>query len=262
MAIFFEELKQSLKPFVFWMIGLAFLMLAGMGKFSAMATSPDAINALFDSWPKVVLATFGAVGLEVTTLSGYFGMMWMYAALTVAVYAIGLGMRLTTLEVSDKNTDFVYAKPKSRAAILTYKLAAHVLYMLVFVAASYAFTVLGLVIDKTKNTISTEINLLSIALVFIAFIYYAIAALAGAITAKYGGLIAYIVLLSTYMGAVFYDIATKGENIIRVLTPLKYFNPVDVISAQALNTGYIALSVGVISATLLGAYVVMSRKDF
>ncbi|MCL2024583.1 MAG: ABC transporter permease [Coriobacteriia bacterium] len=262
MAIFFEELKQGLKAFIFWMIGLGFLMFAGMEKFSAMAADPQAINALFASWPKAVMAMFGGVGLDITTLSGYFGMMWMYAALVIAVYAIGLGVRLTTLEVSEKNTDFVYAKPKSRTSILLYKTAAHLVYIVAFAAASYGFTIGGIALSNAHNDVQTEVLLLSIALIPVALIYYAIAAWTGAVTAKHGGLIAYIMLLATYLAGIFYDIATKGTDIIRIFAPFKYFNPAEVIANGSLNVGYTAFGCGIALITLVCAYALMARKDF
>jgi len=261
MNVFLLELKQNLRSFVFWMIGMGFLMYAGIAKATALNAEASAVNQLFMNWPKAVLATFGFAGLDITTLAGYFGCMWFYAALCMALFAIGLGVRLTTLEINDKNADFIYAKPLRRSSVLTAKTVAHIIYIILFAAFTYAFSLLGIISLGEKNTINTEMILLCIALVFIGLIYYGIGALAGAISPRKGGLASYLVFMATYVIGIFYDIADKGQPLIQVFAPMKYFDPVKLLDTMKLPVGYIIWSIVLFAGLLIAANIIMSRKD-
>jgi ABC-2 type transport system permease protein len=261
MNIFFLEFKQNLRSFIFWMIGMGFLMYAGIAKATALSSQPDAINAMFVSWPKVVLATFGFAGLDITTLGGYFGCMWFYAALCAALYGIGLGVKLTTLEINDKNADFVFSKPVERSRVMTSKTLAHLVYIILFALLTYLFSLAGVVSLGIENDINSEMILLCGALVFIGLIYYGIGAIAGALSAKKGGLVAYLVFLCTYVLGILYDIAEKGTDLIRVLAPMKYFDPVKVLKSVSLPTPFVILSALLCAVMIASAYSVMSRKD-
>lgn len=261
MNIFLLELKQNAKSFLFWLIGLGFLMYAGMVKFSGLEAAPGAINELFASWPKAVLATFGMAGLDVTSLAGYFAILWVYAAICGAIYGLGLGIRLTTLEINDRNSDFVYSKPLPRVAVLGWKALAHVVYLVGFMVAVYLFSLMGIASIGASNSIHTEILLLCGALKAIEVLFYGIGALCGAIDPKRGSLFAYLILLGTYVAGILYDVVESGQTIVRIFSPFKYFDPALILVDNAYSIPFLMLSAVLFISMMAGTAVIMSGKD-
>jgi len=261
MSVFAQEIKQNVRAFFFWMIGVGFLMYVGIAESTALFSEPDAITQMFAGWPKIVLATFGFAGLDITSLAGYFGTMWFYAALCIALYALGLGVKLTTREISDKNADFIYSKPLPRTAILLQKTGSHFVCLILFAALTYLFSAWAIGVLGIENTIVAEMILLCGGLLIIALVYYGVGAVVGALHAQKGGLASYMVFLVTYVVGIFYDISESGRTVLRLLAPIKYFDPVEIVDTVAYSNGYIVFSAILCATLLCCAYLIMSRKD-
>ena len=72
MNIIKKEFRFGLKPFLFWLLGMSFLLVAGMTKYTAIEGGAD-ITAIFEQFPKIILAVLGmSGGVDITTLWRYY----------------------------------------------------------------------------------------------------------------------------------------------------------------------------------------------
>ncbi len=70
MNIIKKEFRFGLKPFLFWLLGMSFLLVAGMTKYTAIEGGAD-ITAIFEQFPKIILAVLGmSGGVDITSLGG------------------------------------------------------------------------------------------------------------------------------------------------------------------------------------------------
>ncbi|MGL5540168.1 MAG: ABC transporter permease subunit [Erysipelotrichaceae bacterium] len=123
MSILRYELKHSLKPLLFWSIGIGLMIVAGMTKYEGFAQSPQAMQALLDSIPKALFAVLGMGQVDLTTLAGFYSAIASYLSVMIAIFALSKGVTIVAKEESEKTADFLYVKPKPRWYILTMKLA-------------------------------------------------------------------------------------------------------------------------------------------
>lgn len=260
MNIFLLELKRNIKSFVFWSLGLFFLLYAGMVKFTGISTDSAAMQKLFASWPRVILATFGMSNIDIGTLSGYYGVLFFYALIVMALYAIQLGVRCVGEEINDRNVDFIYSKPVSRTYIIAMKQLACVTLMGVFSVLSWIFSIGGIASIKIPNTIGRELLLLNVSLFVVGLIYFSIATCFAALSAKKGGLAANLLFLATYVFAILFDIMSNG-GWIRPLSPIKYFDIAEVVNKGMLNSAYLVVSFALIVVLQVATYRRMNSKD-
>ncbi|NTU90079.1 MAG: ABC transporter permease subunit, partial [Actinobacteria bacterium] len=124
MNIFIRELKAHSRSLLIWSLSMVALVAAGMMKFSALSTDTQALEALMKQFPASIQAVFGMTGLDLATVSGYYGILYLYLALLLAIHAGLLGEELFTKEEREKTTEFLYVRPVSRAGAITAKLCA------------------------------------------------------------------------------------------------------------------------------------------
>lgn len=99
-------------------------MVLSVVKFDTLAQDASMSEALLKQFPATVQAIFGMTGLSLTTLSGYYGVLFIYVLVILSIHAGMLGASLLADEERDRTTEFLLVKPRSRSMIVTQKLLA------------------------------------------------------------------------------------------------------------------------------------------
>ena len=86
MNIFLHELRANRKSLLIWSVIATLLVLMAMSKFSAFAGDPQML-AIMDSMPPAMLDALNMRAFNLTTLSGFFGVMFIYFGLIGAIAA-------------------------------------------------------------------------------------------------------------------------------------------------------------------------------
>ncbi len=131
MNIIKRELKTSLISILVWSLAFLFLSFAAIMKYDSIMTTGEEILALLDRFPRIVLALFNMVDVDLATLPGYFTVIANYFLLMSASHGLFLGIRLFAKEEQDKTADFLLTKPRSRREIFADKLIAGTLIVLI-----------------------------------------------------------------------------------------------------------------------------------
>lgn len=234
MNIIKKELKTGLKPFIFWAIGLFFLVFAGIIKFTGISGAEgDSVKALFDKFPKIILALFGMTGLDATAIDGYYGILVFYALICGMIYGISLGSNIINREVIDKTFEFIFTKPRNRSYIVNMKLASAIIYLLAFSFLNYIFSILAIRTLNLEKNIDNEILLFSIVIFLISILYCFIGMFISTIIKNYekSNLYGNLFFFGTFILSIIYDLLENGS-IIRIFTPFKYFLPVDIVAGK------------------------------
>ncbi|MEG0376208.1 MAG: ABC transporter permease subunit, partial [Raoultibacter sp.] len=226
MNVFVKELKFGVKVFLLWAMVLAVFIVAGTVKYSGVESGGAAMTELIGSFPRIVLAVMGFAHVDLTSFGGFYGALQIYAMVVVAVYAIHLGRNAVSREQIDKTYEFLFVKPRSRAAILGQKLAACIVFLvgisaLNFVFSAAAYPTLGLSEDMTVSFVFFSGALLVIGLVFLS-----LSMLFAALTKhpETGAFIGNLSIVVCYLIGVAYDMVANGM-VLRVFTPFRYFDP-------------------------------------
>ena len=86
MNIILREIKAHYKGLIGWIIGMLFMVIAGMAKYGAIAGGGKQAINLFKTFPKPVLVIAGINGLDVSTVIGYFGVLFLYILFLYYIY--------------------------------------------------------------------------------------------------------------------------------------------------------------------------------
>ena len=82
-------------------------------------------------FPPELRAAFGLDALDMATVLGFYGFVFLFVQLCLAIQAGNYGFGLVSIEESELTADFLLSKPVSRAQILTSKLLAALTSLLV-----------------------------------------------------------------------------------------------------------------------------------
>lgn len=266
--MYLRELRSSYKGLFGWIAGVLVLQLSGYSKFEGFqaASSSDvsgSINSISASFPKPLLALFGMYDLNISTLIGYFGILYLYFALIGAIHAALTGAGIISKEERDKTSEFLLTKPISRSKVMTTKLLAGLTNVLILFLVIAISSVIGVAIvnngdySLTPQVINMMWGILLMQLVF----FSAGLMFAGLFkNPKLPGLAATTVAVGCYIVYALSLITDKLEWL-RFMTPFRWFAAPSIIYAESIGYGYAGLAI-LISVTFVAlAYICYNRRD-
>lgn len=262
MNIFIREMRAHRKSLIFWSLGIFLTIVSGMGKFSYYVESGQSITELISTIPKTLRAMMGFGDFDVTKASGFYGMLFLYLMMIVTIHASMLGANIIAKEERDKTTEFLMTKPVSRVRIVTEKLLAALVNVIVLnlVTLIFSITIVG---NYSRGEDITHDILVLMAGMFIAqlmflFIGTGIASISK--NPKSSASVATTVLLVTFILSVTVDMNSSLEGL-KYLTPFKYFDAADLMYGGGLKPVFVALSVVIIAVMASITYVFYKKRD-
>ena len=113
MNIFVRELKANLKSLLIWG-GIVILFVSiGIAKFSAYEGNPEML-AILDQMPPALLEAFNFDAFNLTTITGFLGVMFIYFALLLSISAAMWGSDIISKEERDRTVEFSLTLPIPR----------------------------------------------------------------------------------------------------------------------------------------------------
>jgi len=261
MNIYLRELKARRKSIIFWSIGMFFMIAAGMNKFAGFEKSGQAAE-VFKAFPKGVAAAFGLSNVDINTALGWFAMSFMYTVVLVAIHASLLGAGILAEEEQDKTAEFLYAKPISRAKVVTEKLlAALTLIFLLNIVTLVSSIVMVGAFNKGASA-NKEILLMIAGLFVVQIIFMVLGTAAAAIVRKpkYAAPAASAIMFSTFFLSLWLDITEKLPWL-KYFTPFKYFDAKVIANHAKFDYAFIVISIGIIITMLTLTYVFYNARD-
>lgn len=263
MNLFFRELKAHRKSLLIWSIVMAIFMYLSMAKFTALSQDAQASQELMKALPSTMQAIFGMTGLDLTTITGYYGICFIFIAVMLAIHAGMLGSEIVAKEEIDKTAEFLYVKPISRGRALTFKLLAGTVLLIALYIVTFAVSYHSLALVNNGNVPLRELGIFSLALAIIQLTFYALGVLAATALGKpkkATALIAGAVLIA-YIAYVLQGLS-PDFSWLKNISPFAYFNAQDILSTLQVNYGYALICGTVAFAAITYGYIAYIRRDF
>lgn len=261
MNIFIHEWKSFRKSTLIWSLSLAGLTILLFSMFPAIARDAESFKRLLEGFPEPVRK---AVGLEIESIAsllGFYSYMFLYVSLCGAIQAMNLGTSLLTKEIREKTADFLLTKPVTRKQVLTSKLLAAVVSLIMTNIFFLTAANLMASIVKTESYSISAFILISISLFLLQLIFLAIGVLVSVIIPSIKS------VLSVSLGTVFAFFmlgifgSAAGDEAIRYITPFKYFDPAYIVKNSAYEPAFLTMGAGIILAAILAVYYIYSKRD-
>jgi ABC-2 type transport system permease protein len=266
MNIFKRELRADLKAFIIWAIVLAFFLGAGLTKFSGVqAGGGEEIQDVINAYPPVVRAVMGMGSGNMATFTGFYMVMEFYVGIIVALYAAQLGRNAVSREMAGRTYEFLFVRPRSRNWILSMKLLAGAVYLVIFCVLN---DVLSAAVAQSLDLGEDYSALFARSTVWcamVAMVFYALGAVVAGLVHKVenGAKAVNLAVLVGYVATVAYDAFSDHEvaaNILRVFSPLRYVTPSQLLAGEW-SVGYTILAVVVTVVGLFVAYRRFNAQD-
>ncbi|MBN2795952.1 MAG: ABC transporter permease subunit [Clostridia bacterium] len=261
MNIIFRELKSIRKSLIIWSVSMMFLIYVGMVKYAGVREAGDSMEEMMSTLPKGMKAVFGIGSLDLTQVSGYYIVFFLYFALLGGVHAIMQGSVVLSKEERDKTADFLMVKPIKRHQVVTSKILASLFAVVVVNLVTWVSSVIIVAQYNEGSSINGLIRDLMIALLILQVIFFSVGLLIGAIapsTKKATGLSTGI-LLGTFLMSVVVDLYSKLD-FLEYFTPFKYFDG-KAIYKSGFDLFHLILSVVIIFLSLYFTYRIYQKKD-
>lgn len=261
MRIYFRELKANLKSLLIYIVVVGFFAVVGFQKFSGYAENPEILEVL-DAMPAALLDSFNMNAFNLTTIEGFFGVMFAFIALILGIAAVMWGSDIISKEERDKTVEFALTLPVKRSTLITGKFAAALTNCFLLALATWGLNgVMALPYDPSPGYF-TFLREGIAALLVLQIIFLAIGILIGSALKQHkrAGSVAISVLLGTYFFSVIAGLKEEWE-FLKYLSPFKYFDPALIMRESRVEPVYLWISLIIVVVSLMGAYLAYQKRD-
>lgn len=260
MNLYLQEMKSYLKTMLFWIIGIVFMIGAGIGKYEVFSSGGNMdIGQILNSMPKAFMAIFGLSGIPIDSFGGFYGMIYVYVMIMGAVFAIMVGSGILAKEERDKTVEFLMVKPISRVKILLIKLAAATSLVFVFIGVTWGTSTAIISKVSPNDTIASELGAMMIAMLLIMLFYLSISFFLAAFLkdAKKSSQLSLTVMLTSYLLGVIMGIVDHTD-FLRIFVPFQYFRVTELLNLNV-NLFYLSFTI-IASLVAIGASIYFYPK--
>jgi ABC-2 type transport system permease protein len=261
MNIFFRELRANLKSLLIWSFIIGLLIMMAAAKYSGFAGDPEMVKML-DSLPPAMLDALSMRGFNLTTIAGFYGVMFIYFGLMSAIAAAMWGSGIISKEERDKTVEFSLVLPVSRSRIVTAKALAALVNCIAFVLITWAISLVAVQSYKPDSAFYSFLALEMQAMFVIELIFLALGLLLGCAMKQYklSGSTAVAIILATYFMSILSSLDKKMD-FLKYFTPFKYFDAAVLFRTGAMSGGYLLLSAVIIVVCVVVAYLAYNKRD-
>ncbi len=261
MNIFVREFKANLKSLLIWCGVMALLVLIGTAKFSAYYNNPDMLKIL-DSFPKAFTDAMSLRAFNLTTLSGFFGIMFIYYALLGGIAAAMWGSDMISKEERDKTVEFSLVLPVSRPKVITAKALTALVNSIIFMLVTWGTSLVAAQAYNPDHAFYSFLTVEMEAMLVIELIFLALGLLLGCAMKQYklSGSTAIGIILVTYFLSIISGMK-DSLNWLKYFTPFKYFDAGELFRAGRMDGLYLLISAAIIVLCVAVAYLTYNKRD-
>jgi ABC-2 type transport system permease protein len=262
MNMFLQELKSLRKSLLIWACSLIALSALFLFIYPSMVSDAAEFKKLLSGYPEPIRAALGINLDYITSLLGFYSMIFSFITLGGAIQGMNLGVSVLSKEVRERTADFLLVKPVSRTSIITAKLLAAITAIIITDIIFFGVTLLIANSVKTSDYDAKLFFMVNLTLLFLQLIFLALGAVVSVFFKKIKSVlpISLGVVFGLYMIGVFVA-AGKDTDAVRYISPFKYFDVIYIIKNASYETSFVATSAVIIVISIVTSYMIYIRKD-
>ena len=261
MNIFLHELRSTRKSLIIWSVIVILFNIVGFSKFSAFYENPELLS-IIDSMPPAMISALSMNAFNLTTVTGYFGIMVVYFGLVLSIAAAMWGTDIISKEERDRTVEFSLTLPVTRARVVTAKIAAVVVNCIILLLITWGSTMISAQNFGPDEAFYKFVSISMLAFYLMQMIFLALGIFLGCAMKRHkrAGSLAVSILLTAYFASVLSGLSEKLD-FLKYVTPFKYFDAASMLRENRIELVYILLSVAIIALCLVGAYTTYNKRD-
>jgi ABC-2 type transport system permease protein len=262
MNIFRHEFKMHSRSMITWSLAVAAVIFVYVSIFSSFAADSALMIEMLQNFPKALLDAFGLSGVDLSTILGYFGLAFLFVQICLAIQAANYGFSLVSVEEREWTADFLLTKPVARSQILTSKLLAALSSLLITDIVVWIASFVCINLFKGDTTYDTgPLLLLLLSIVPFQLFFLAVGLVISLLVKRVRSVTPYAMALGfgMYLLSAFGDML--GESTLEKITPFKHFDASYIVQHEAYDLPLVLITLAVIVVSLVGSYVLYTRRD-
>ncbi|MFZ1757401.1 MAG: ABC transporter permease subunit [Caldilineaceae bacterium] len=262
MNIYAHEFKKTLGSVITWSVALIVLIIAFMSMFSSIAVDAALLNEMMANFPPELLTAFGMTGIDMSSVLGYYGLIFTFVQICLAVQAANYGFALISVEEADMTADFLLTKPVGRGQILTSKLLAVFTSLTVTNGVVWISTFLAISLFSDGRSYDNRTLLLLLgSIVIFQLVFLSLGVLISLLVAKVRNVTPFSMGLAFGMYVLNAFGGMLGDVKLEYITPFKHFEPAYITSHAAYNQPLVVISLAAILISIAGSYALYLRRN-
>jgi ABC-2 type transport system permease protein len=261
MNILIRELKANLKSLIIWGVIVILFTVVGYSKFSAYYNNPE-MTAIIDDFPSGMISAFNLKAFNLTTVTGFFGIMFTYYGLLLSIAAAMWGSDIISKEERDKTVEFALTLPVTRQKLITAKTMTALVNCIGLLLITSGIMLVMAQKYQPDREFYRFLSLGMLAIFIMQMIFLAIGIFLGCAMKQYrrAGSVAVSLLLATYFISIISSL-NKNLEFLNYFSPFKYFDPVKLLHESKMDILFVGLSAAIIAVSLVGAFVSYAKRD-
>lgn len=261
MNIYLHELKALRKSVIIWTCALIALSAMFFSIYPSMTRDAADFKKILSSYPAPVRAMFGINIDYITSILGFYSMIFSFIVLCGAIQAMNMGVSILSKEARERTADFLLVKPISRSVIVTAKLLAALTMLIITNLFFYGASLSIVSVVKTADYSVKLFSMINLTLFFVQLIFLAIGI---AISVFFNKLKA---VLPISLGVVFGSyiigalVSTGNNDAARFISPFRYFDITYIIKNANYETSYLIAAAIIVIVAIVISYIVYTKKD-
>ncbi len=262
MNIYAHEFKTGLRAVITWAISITLIILVFMALFPGFAEGAVSLNEMMQKFPKELLLAFGISNVDLSSVLGFFGFLFLFCQICAAIQASNYGFSLVSLEERELTADFLLAKPVSRTKILTSKLLSALTGLLITDIIFWIGSFICINLFRGGKSYATKpLVLLLLSIVIFQLFFLAVGLLISLLVKRVRSVTPFSMGLAFGMYILNAFGNMIGEDSLEVISPFKHFDPNYIISNASYNMPLVLISVVVIVICIPASYVLYARRN-
>src|SRR3954452_22137273 len=261
MNIFMHELRAYRKSTIIWTISLILIVLLFMSLYSSFAKDAAEFTKIMEGYPEAIRNLLGVNLGNLFTILGFYSFLLTFITLCGAIQAMNLGTSIVSKEVHEKTADFLLTKPVTRTTVMTAKLLAAFISLVItniFYLAAASIIIFQV---KTGDFSFKLFIMLSLTMFFVQLLFLAVGIFISVILSKIKSVLT--VSLATVFAFYFLGMfsSTTGEEAKRYLSPFKYFDTAYILENSGYEATFLIAGAVIIILSIAASYYVYVKKD-
>lgn len=254
------EFRRYLTSSFSWAVGLTFFGFVCIQLFVSFSSNVTFFETMLHAYSPEMLKAFGAELSSIKTLTGFYSFCFMYIVAAGAFQAMYLGMHVIGKEFSGKSADFLFSKPISRRNILTYKLIAVTLCILL-VNVIY---VVGAMLSANMTGLAFDASLFLMingSMILTQFLFLSLGFLLGCVMKKIKTPLVFTTGIVCSFFLLQMVVNMEPDGFLSYFSFLNYVSADAILAHQGYEIGKLLLLVVLSVGFLTSGYVLFQRRD-
>ncbi|MFS0774585.1 ABC transporter permease subunit [Neobacillus sp. 3P2-tot-E-2] len=261
MNILLHELRAYRKSTIIWTISLIAVVALFMSLFPSFTKDTEEFRKLLEGYPVALREAFGINLDNFFSILGFYCYGLSFVTLCGAIQAMNLGTSIVSKEVREKTADFLLTKPVTRTVVLTNKLLAALISIII---TNIVYLAAATLLAYQVATVDFEVSIfiqLSLTVFFVQLTFLALGIIISVIVQRIKSVLT--VSLATVFAFYFLGMfsSTSGDEVKRYLSPFKYFDTAYIIEKSGYEASFLITGAVIIVIAIGTSFFIYAKKD-